>query len=101
RLVHPLDLHPQVVVDEGALLQAARHRLPPGAARAPAADDQGVGRLLGLAGPALGLAPRRHRGASAGALALAPAERVVARVHGHATGLRALAPPAGPPGLAQ
>src|SRR6266511_3315346 len=100
--VHRLDLDAQVVVDERALLQAARHVLPPAgaAASSPASDDELVGRLVLAAGAALGLAPRRHRVTSAGALALSAAERVVDRVHGDAAGVRPLALPSIAAGLA-
>src|SRR5689334_19672485 len=63
RLVEGVHLLEQVVVHEGALLQAARHLLPPCSALlagAAPADDQLVGRL-GAAGAALGLAGRVHR----------------------------------------
>src|SRR5262249_17446987 len=88
--VHLLHLDAQVVVDERSLLQAARHRLPPpwAGAAAPATDDELAGRLVLAAGAALGLAPRRHGVPAAGALALAAAERVVDRVHGHTPGVR-------------
>ena len=56
--------------------------------------------LVRVAGAALGLAPRRHRMAAAGALAFAAAEGVVDRVHGHAAGLGADALPAVAAGLA-
>src|SRR5690606_11633124 len=93
-LVEAVDLLQEVVVDEGALLEASWHvRLPPRAARAPAADDVLVGRLVLAAGAALGLAPGRGRVATAGGLALTTAVRVVDGVHGHATGLRADALP--------
>src|SRR4051794_37090062 len=96
-LVHALDLDPEVVVDERSLLQAARHvPLPPCAARTPPADDQLVGRLPLLAGAPLGLAPRRHRVPTAGALALATTERVVDGVHRDTAGVRPLALPACP-----
>src|SRR5690606_1697917 len=94
-LVQLVDLLQQVVVDEGTLLQAARHdRLPPGAAGAPAADDELLGRLVGVAGAALGLAPRRDRVTTTRGLALATAVRVVDGVHGDTTGLGADALPA-------
>src|SRR3954447_16178615 len=97
--VHLLD---QVVVDEGTLLQAARHVLAPFLATLAglaATDDQGV-RGLALAGAAFLLAPRRHRVAAAGGLALTTAVRVVDRVHHDTTDGRALALPAHPAGLA-
>src|SRR6185437_13387049 len=68
--------------------------LPPGPAGAAAADDQLVGFLVVGPGPALRLAPRRHRVPATGGLALASTQRVVDRVHGHPTGLRANALPA-------
>src|ERR671920_24868 len=94
-----LDVHllHEVAVHEGALLEAARHvSLLCGSA---AADDLGVG---GLAGPGatLGLAPRRHRVATTGRLALATAVRVVHRVHDDTADGRALALPAHAAGLA-
>src|SRR5690349_4749337 len=81
----------QVVVHEGALLKATRHRvlllpLVPAAATA----DQPVTRLVRPAGPALRLAPRADRVASARALALTAAKRVVNGVHSHAADGRAL-----------
>src|SRR6266498_1542923 len=89
------DHHPHVVVDERSLLQTARHRLPPpgSTATAPAPNDQLVGRLVLAARAAFGLAPRRHRVAAAGALALAAAERVVDRVHRDAARMRPAALP--------
>ena len=99
-----VDLLEQMVVDERALLQTARHGdlfLRPRTADAAAADDELLRRLLGLvAGATLGLAPRRHRGTTTGGLALATTERVVDRVHGDATGLGAHALPAVAAGLA-
>src|SRR5215831_2685582 len=76
------------------------HALPPAAAAAAAADDHLVGLLALLAGATLGLAPRRHRMATARALALTTAEGVVDRVHGHAADVRALALPPVAAGLA-
>src|SRR5688500_12732635 len=49
---------------------------------------------------ALDLAPGRRRRTATRALALAPAERVIHRVHRHATDLGPLAQPAALPGLA-
>src|SRR5215218_1671837 len=66
---------------------------------AATADDELVGGLA-LARAALGLAPRAGWVAAAGALALAAAQRVVDRVHGHPAGGRALALPAVAAGLA-
>src|SRR5690242_12258941 len=75
----------QVVIDEGALLQATRHRqvLLPLLLAAPT-RDQLVAGLVVPAGPAFRLAPRADRVPAAGGLALAAAHRVVDRVHGHA-----------------
>src|SRR6266550_3060967 len=56
-----------------------------------AADDQAVARLVRVPGAALGLAPRRHRVATAGGLALTTTVRVVDRVHGDTTDGGALA----------
>src|SRR5207247_10883861 len=58
------------------------------------ADDQLLGRLVGVAGSAFGLAPWRDRVATTRGLALAATQRVVDRVHGHAAGLGSLALPA-------
>src|SRR5262249_11100303 len=77
-----------------------RSYLTPAAAAAAAAHDHLVGLLALLAGAALGLAPRRHRVATARALALTTAERVVDRVHGHAAHVGALALPPVAAGLA-
>src|SRR3954464_718982 len=98
--VESVHLLQQVVVDERALLQAARHGLPPTAAGAPATDDELLGRLGLVTGTALGLAPRRHGMAATGGLALAAAVRVVDGIHGHAPALRADALPAIAAGLA-
>src|SRR5437763_319359 len=65
----------------------------PGAALAAPADDQFVGFLVTGPSAALLLPPRRHRMPPTAGLALAAAERVVDRVHGHATGLGADALP--------
>src|SRR6266536_2112867 len=101
-LVLRVHLLHQVVVDEGALLKATRHRvllLP--LVLAAATGDEPVAGLVCPPGPALRLAPRADRVAPAGALALAAAERVINGVHGHAAhGGTAALPPA-PPGLAQ
>src|SRR4051812_11060290 len=64
------------------------------------ADDLAVARLVRVAGPAFGLAPRRHRVSSTGRLALTTTVRVVDRVHRHAADGRALALPAVAAGLA-
>src|SRR5215469_6490574 len=61
---------------------------------AAAAADQPVTRLVRPPGAAFRLAPRADRVATARALALATAERVVDRVHGHATHRWPLALPA-------
>src|SRR5215213_8822698 len=97
--VHLLE---QVVVHEGALLQAAWHRASDSSALlagAPAADDQGVTGLA-LARPALRLALRVDRVAATGGLALTTTVRVVDRVHGDTPNGRALALPAHAAGLA-
>src|SRR5205807_1229017 len=94
------DLLQNMVVDERTLLEAAGHGLlPPGAAGAPPADDEFLGWLGAVTGAAFGLAPRRHRVAATRRLALATAEGVVHRVHGHAAGLGADALPAVAAGL--
>src|SRR5579875_825913 len=74
--------------------------LAPRAARAPAPDDQPVGVLVAAPSPSLRLAPGRHRVAAARALALAPAEGVVDRVHRHPARLGAHPTPAVAPRLA-
>src|SRR5690554_1137612 len=76
------------------------HGSTSGPALAATPDDVLVGGVVALAGPALGLAPRGGRVATAGAPALTPAKRVVDGVHGHAAGLRTDALPAVPAGLA-
>src|SRR3954454_2121432 len=58
-----------------------------------ATDDEGIAGLA-LARTALGLAPRGHRVATTGGLALATTVRVVDGVHDHTTDGRALALPA-------
>src|SRR5215470_16818206 len=92
----------QVVVHKGTLLQATRHYqvLLPLLLAAPA-DDQPVARLVLGPGPAFRLAPRADRMAPAGTLALAAAQRVVDRVHGHATHRGPLAFPPVAAGLAE
>src|SRR5258705_10178881 len=61
----------------------------------PSLDDEAVRVLAAARLVALGrLAPRRHRVAAAGRLALAAAERVVHRVHRDAADVRTLAEPA-------
>src|SRR5215472_5048194 len=97
--VHLLE---QVVVHERALLQATRHYqvLLPLLLATPA-DDQPVARLVSLAGTALRLAPRAHRMAPAGALALTATKRVIDWVPGHAAHRGPLALPPVAPGLAK
>src|SRR4051794_39117241 len=98
--VHRIHLFAKVVVDERTFLETARHeQLPPCAARTPAADDELVARLALLAGAAFLLAPRRHWVPTAGALALAAAERVVDGVHRDTTRVRPLPLPAVTTGL--
>src|SRR5690242_6358172 len=99
-----LDVHlfHQVVVHEGALLKATRHRvlllpLVPAAATA----DQPVTRLVRPPGAAFGLAPRADRMPPARALALATAERMVNGVHGHASHRGTAALPPAAAGLAE
>src|SRR5947199_561597 len=99
--VEVVDLLQQVLVDERTLLEAPGHALPPSAARAPAPDDQLLGRLVLLAGAAFGLAPRAHRVTAARGLALAAAEGMVDGIHGHAARLGAHALPAVAPRLAE
>src|SRR5688500_17822721 len=91
----------EAVVDEGTLLQTARH---PGLPLAllvgtAAADDERIARLA-LAGAALGLARGVDRVATTGGLALTTTVRVVDRVHGDTADGRALALPAHAAGLA-
>src|SRR5579859_3608021 len=92
----------QVVVHEGTLLETARHLdlLLALLVRLATADDELVAGLARLAGAALLLAPRGHRVASAGGLALTTAVRVVDRVHRDAADGRALALPPHAAGLA-
>src|SRR3954451_3405157 len=97
--VHLLD---QVVVDEGTLLQAARHGSAPFLATLAGlatTDDEGVGGLV-LASAALLLAPGRDRVATTGGLTLTTAVRVVDGVHDDTADGRALALPAHAAGLA-
>src|SRR5215472_3751245 len=84
----------QVVIHEGTLLKATRHRyvLLPLLLAAPAGDHLVAGTVR-PAGTALGLTPRADRVPAAGGLALAAAHRVVDRVHRHAADRRALALP--------
>src|SRR5262249_32191388 len=102
RRVHALDLDAQVLVDEGPLLQAARHGtlLSPRAAATAPAHDQLVRRLALATGAPLGLPPRRHGVAPTGALTLAAAERVVPRVPRDAAHVRTAPLPAVAPRLA-
>src|SRR3984885_4550315 len=66
-----------------------------------ATDDHAVGALVGARLVTLGrLTPGRDRMPSARAAALAAAQRMIHRVHHHATIMRPLAKPAGPTGLA-
>src|ERR1700739_1581771 len=59
-----------------------------------ATDDHAVGALVGARLVALGrLAPRRNRMASTRAAAFATAQRMIDRVHHHATIMRPLAQP--------
>src|SRR6185437_7380034 len=88
-----VDLLQQVVVDERALLQTARHCLLPLLVRTTTADDHLVAGLV-PAGATLGLAVRVHRVAAAGGLALTAAVRVVDRVHRDPADGGALALPA-------
>src|SRR5690606_6278591 len=94
----------EVVVDEGALLQATRHLslLPCSALLAglATAHDELVAGLVRTAGASLGLAPGAHRVATTGGAALATAVRVVDGVHHDTADAGALALPAHPPGLA-
>src|SRR6185437_2887995 len=65
------DLAEQVVVDEGALLEAARHLpllLLPLLAGVATTDDVLVAFLVRVTGAALGLTPRRHGVTTAGRL---------------------------------
>src|SRR5579871_2381811 len=68
--------------------------LSPRAAATASADDHRVGGLLAPPRASLGLAPRRHRVAAAGRLALATAQGVVDGVHRDAARLGAHALPA-------
>src|SRR3954468_18777503 len=96
---HLLD---QVVIDERALLEAARHLLLPLPALAggvAAANDHAVARLALATGTALGLTRRVDRVATTGGLTLTTTVRVVDRVHGDTADGRALALPAHATGL--
>src|SRR5688572_9358496 len=97
------DLAKQVVVDEGALLETARHLLLlllALLADGATTDDELVALLVGATGASLGLAPGADRVATTGGLALATTVRVVDRVHGDTTHGRADALPALAAGLA-
>src|SRR6516164_7917868 len=100
-VLHVHFLH-QVVVHEGALLKTTRHRvllLP--LVLAAATADQPVTGLVRPPGPAFRLAPRADRMASAGALALTAAKRMVNGVHGDAAHRGTAALPPAPAGLAE
>src|SRR4051794_11986632 len=93
----------QVVVDEGALLQTARHvsgLLSALLAGTTATHDELVAVLVGAAGPALRLAPGAHRVTATAGLALTTAVRVVDGVHGDTADGGALALPPHAAGLA-
>src|ERR671913_1717075 len=97
------DLAKQVLVDEGALLETARHLLLlllALLADGATTDDELVALLVGATGASLGLAPGADRVATTGGLALATTVRVVDRVHGDTTHGRADALPALAAGLA-
>src|SRR5580704_6493633 len=79
---------------KGPFLRLRGIVLPPGAATTAAADNQAVGRAVRTAGTAFWLAPGRNGVPATGRLAFATTERVVHRVHGDATGLRAHTLPA-------
>src|SRR3954469_15002098 len=101
-VVLPVHLLHEVAVDEGTLLQAARHvclSLLATLAGLATTDDEGVGGLA-LARAALRLAPGRDRVATTGGLALTTTVRVVHRVHDDTADGRALALPAHAAGLA-
>src|SRR5437868_11006802 len=67
---------------------------------APAVDDERVSPLIvACLVPAGGLAPRRHRMASAGGLAFAAAMRMIHRVHRNAAVMRTFPQPACPSGF--
>src|SRR5699024_4741484 len=97
----PPSLHDALPI---SLLQTARHlvvfSLSALLAGAPTTHDQLVARLVRTAGTALRLAPGAHRVTATGGLALTTTVRVVHRVHRHTAGLRALALPPHPAGLA-
>src|ERR1044072_5394843 len=97
--VHLLD---QVVVDEGPLLETARHLNPLLAllVRLAAADDVLVRSLLRRTSTTLLLTPGADRVATTGGLALTTTVGVVNRVHRHTANGRADAQPALAAGLA-
>src|ERR1051325_7806039 len=97
--VHLLD---QVVVDEGPLLETARHLNPLLAllVRLAAADDVLVRRLIGRTSTTFLLTPGADRVATTGGLALTTTVGVVNRVHRHTANGRADAQPALAAGLA-
>src|SRR5262249_28606905 len=92
--VHLLDAIAQVPVEERSLLDASGHGL------FPVTDDVLV-RALVLSCLLLADAPRGAGMAAAGRLPLAPAERVVDRVHGDAAPRGPDAEPAAPARLAE
>src|SRR5690606_16036330 len=96
-------LQVEVLINEGALLQAAWHvsrLLSLVLAGTATAHDELVAFLVRAAGAALGLAVGVDRVATTGGLALATAVRVVDGVHDHATDGRADALPPHAAGLA-
>src|SRR3954464_10620351 len=68
-------------------LRGMTYLSPALAAGAATPDDELLGRLVLVAGAALGLTPRGHRMAATGRLALATTEGVVDGVHGDTAGL--------------
>ena len=98
RLVHTFDLVGQMTVDEGTLLDRARHGAFPSlfllAIAAP--QNPGVGRLLPLARLVTlgGLAPRGNRVSATRGLALTTTVRVIDGIHDHAADLRPTTEPA-------
>src|SRR5699024_1740606 len=104
RFVLGVHLLLEVVVDEGALLQATRHvpssLLSALLAGTAATDDELVARLPGTPGAALGGTPGRDGVAATGGPALATTVRVVHRVHHDTADGGALALPPHAAGLA-
>src|SRR5690606_36286734 len=101
-LVLSLDLAEQVLVDEGPLLETARHLLLPLLALladGATTDDELVAFLVGATGTAFGLTPRAERVATTGGRALTTTVRVVDRVHRDTADGRAHALPALAAGL--